>query len=91
MDDDYEARKLAAQLFNSVILGSVALNEHILVKLATVFQIEMKDLKPSTFLFTMTHDNQVEVAQQWVVYMGKDMICFLVQHQINKKMFKKGI
>lgn len=139
LDDDSEARKLAAQLFNSVIVGSVALNERILVKLATVFKIEMKDLKeaaytstldsekfekvktsleafilrlirarlypsavallkqfalqhstPKEFLVTMTHDNQVEVAEQWAVYMGKDMICSLVQHLINKKMFKKA-
>jgi len=139
VNDDSESRKLAAQLFNSVILGSVALNERILVKLATVFKIEMKDLKeaaytstldsekfekvktsleafilrlirarlypsavallkqfslqhstPKEFLVTMTHDNQVEVAEQWAVYMGKDMICSLVQHLINKKMFKKA-
>lgn len=139
LNDDSEARKLAAELFNSVILGSVVLNERILVKLATVFKIEMKDLKeaaytsildsekfekvktsleafilrlirarlypsavallkqfalqhttPKEFLVTMTHDNQVEVAEQWAVYMGKDMICSLVQNLINKKMFKKA-
>ena len=41
LDEDSESRKLAAQLFNSVIVGPVALNERILVKLATVSKIDI--------------------------------------------------
>ncbi|XP_057856610.2 uncharacterized protein LOC131065979 isoform X1 [Cryptomeria japonica] len=137
--DAAEARKLAAQLFNRVVVGSVNLEERILIKVATVFDVGLDDLvealysstlesekpvkakinveafilklirsrnyssavallkqfslqhsTPHEFLDTMIHDNQVEVAEQWASYMGKDMICSLVQHLNNMKMFKKA-
>lgn len=139
VNDDSESRKLAAQLFNSVILGSVALNERILVKLATVFKIEMKDLKeaaytstldsekfekvktsleafilrlirarlypsavallkqfslqhtsPHDFLVAMICDNQFEAAEEWAVYMGKTVICSLVQQCTEMTLFKRA-
>eukprot|EP01018_Ginkgo_biloba_P028299 Gb_05735 [translate_table: standard] len=138
-DDAIQARKLAAQLFASVIAGSVTLEERILIKMATVFDIRLDDLvaviygpaldaenfekakaileafiltlirsrlyssavsllkqfalqhsTPQEFLVAMIRDNQVEAAEQWAAYMGKHMICSLVQHCINMSMFKKA-
>lgn len=138
--DAAEARMLASRIFLNVIMGIVSVGERILVKLATVFGIQLRDLEkivhmplldeaekiqkvkaclelfilrlikarlytsavallkqfslqhssPHDFLVTMICDNQFEAAEEWAVYMGKTMICSLVQQCMEMTMFKRA-
>lgn len=138
--DSTEARILASKLFHNVIKGSVTLSVRVLVKIATVFGIQLRDIagvmhtpaldeaekivKAKTcieqfilgliklrlytsavallkqfsfqhsssheFLLVMIHANQFEAAEEWVAYMGKDMICSLIRHCTELGMFKKA-
>lgn len=138
--DAAEARMLASRVFLNVIIGTVTVGERILVKLATVFGIQLSDLgeivhmpvldeaekiqkvkaclelfilrliksrlytsavallkqfslqhtSPHDFLVAMICDNQFEAAEEWAVYMGKTVICSLVQQCTEMTLFKRA-
>ncbi|KAK1293895.1 hypothetical protein QJS10_CPA16g01615 [Acorus calamus] len=47
-------------------------------------------LSGQSFLLKMTEDNQFKAAEKWAKFMGKPMICLLIQKYLDMKMLKQA-
>lgn len=83
-------KMLQAEVFIKPLVVNLIKNHSYNGAMALIKHLQLQNYASQDFLASMVDDGNLHLAGQWASHLGKDMLCFLVQHCTNVGMFKEA-